>query len=206
MPRRLTAKQEHFSRLIALEGVNQSEAYRRSYEAGNMKPETIWQRAYELANKGDVAARVTELREPLEAKAAVDANEILEELKTVALSDLSDLVSWSEDGVTIKDSKELSPELTKLVSEVVETRHKDGTISVKIKLHDKLAAINQLNKTLGLYRDDSKDRDNRPIQVTHVTVVLASGSETRVVERPDAIEGESRVLPEDENGPTPPNS
>ena len=52
---KLTPKQDHFARLIALDGVNQAEAYRQAYDAGNMKPETIWQRASEVARHSKVA-------------------------------------------------------------------------------------------------------------------------------------------------------
>ena len=68
---KLTPKQDHFARLIALDGVNQSEAYRRAYDARNMKPETIWQRASEVARHSKVAARVQELRDGLQEQATL---------------------------------------------------------------------------------------------------------------------------------------
>ena len=83
-----------------------------------------------------------------------------------------------------------------------ETRHKDGSSGVKIKLHDKLAALDKLAKLLGYYRDDRLDRDNRPYNITHVEIRLGSSgrTETREVAPPPqhVIDGESRTLPEDE--------
>ena len=60
----LTSKREHFSQLIALEGLNQSEAYRAAYD---VSPETtaasVWTMASDLALNLEVASRIQELRE-----------------------------------------------------------------------------------------------------------------------------------------------
>jgi phage terminase small subunit len=110
MPRQLTPKQDHFARLIALDGVNQSEAYRRAYDAGNMKPGTVNHNAYALMQNNHVATRVAELRDGLRDQVIVDANKVVKELEKVAFSDLSHLVEWSDDGISIKDSTDLPPE------------------------------------------------------------------------------------------------
>ena len=80
----LTPKQEKFARLIALEGLNQSDAYRQSYNAGNMLRTTVNRKAHDLANNGKVTARVLELREPLDAQAVVNTDETLTILKGIA--------------------------------------------------------------------------------------------------------------------------
>ena len=48
----LTAKEEHFAQLIALEGYKQSAAYRESHEVSpNSNPATTWVNASRLAAK-----------------------------------------------------------------------------------------------------------------------------------------------------------
>ena len=59
--KRLTTKQENFARAIA-GGLNQSDAYRFAYEAGDMSPATVWNNAYVLAKHNEVATRVSEIR------------------------------------------------------------------------------------------------------------------------------------------------
>lgn len=59
----LTPKQEAFAQAIA-SGKSQAEAYRIAFNAGKMKPETIYKRASELMTDGEVTGRVQELREP----------------------------------------------------------------------------------------------------------------------------------------------
>lgn len=63
----LTAKQEKFAQSIA-DGLNQSDAYRAAYSAGNMKPDVVNVKASQLASGGKVKVRVKELREELANK------------------------------------------------------------------------------------------------------------------------------------------
>lgn len=64
---KLTDKQERFAQAVA-SGMTQADAYRTAYDAGDMKPETIWKRATELMNNGKVAGRVNELKGAIAAK------------------------------------------------------------------------------------------------------------------------------------------
>ena len=56
----LTPKQEAFAQAY-IETGNASEAYRRSYNASNMKEETVWRKAKEVMDNGKVTARLHEL-------------------------------------------------------------------------------------------------------------------------------------------------
>lgn len=76
----LTPKQESFC-LAYLETGNASEAYRRSYNAKNMTPESINRKAKEVIDNGKIAARVAELRAPLIAKAQLTVEDLLAELE-----------------------------------------------------------------------------------------------------------------------------
>ncbi|NQV85002.1 MAG: terminase small subunit [Rhodospirillales bacterium] len=58
----LSPKQEKFC-LVYIETGNASEAYRQSYNAVNMKPETINRKAKVELDKGKIRARVQELQE-----------------------------------------------------------------------------------------------------------------------------------------------
>jgi hypothetical protein len=64
----LTPKREKFAQCRA-DGMSQADAYRASFDAGKMKPETIQQAASRLMADSKVSARVQELRAKLENKA-----------------------------------------------------------------------------------------------------------------------------------------
>ena len=57
----LTPKQEAFAQNVA-SGMTQADAYRNSYNAENMKPETIWSNASQLMSDTKVLQRVEELQ------------------------------------------------------------------------------------------------------------------------------------------------
>lgn len=78
----LTAKQEGFC-LAYLETGNASEAYRRAYDAENMKPETVNKRASELLDNGAIAGRLAELRGPVVKAAQMTLEAHLEALKVL---------------------------------------------------------------------------------------------------------------------------
>ena len=58
----LTPRMEKFCQAI-VKGMNQSDAYRQAYSTSNMKEATVNNRAYGLMQKGEIKARVKELRE-----------------------------------------------------------------------------------------------------------------------------------------------
>lgn len=76
----LTPKQENFC-LAYLETGNASEAYRRSYDIGDMKPESVNRKAKELMDNVKITARLEELRAPIIKKAQLTVEDLLAELE-----------------------------------------------------------------------------------------------------------------------------
>lgn len=58
---KLTAKQEAFAQAVA-DGMTQADAYRKAYDAGRMKAETIQNNASSLMKHNGVSARIKELK------------------------------------------------------------------------------------------------------------------------------------------------
>jgi len=84
----LTPKQEAFC-LAYIETGNASEAYRRSYSAEGMKPETINRKAFDLLQDGKIGARIDELRAPVIERVQVTLEQHLEELVRIRDAALS---------------------------------------------------------------------------------------------------------------------
>ncbi len=76
----LTPKQEAFA-LAYVETGNASEAYRRAYNAGNMKPETVNRRAKEAMKHGPITARIKELKAATVERHVLTVDDILSELE-----------------------------------------------------------------------------------------------------------------------------
>ena len=71
---KLTPKQESFC-LAYLETGNASEAYRTSYDASKMKPDTVHRSSKELLDNPKITARLQELRAPIVKKSSNNARE-----------------------------------------------------------------------------------------------------------------------------------
>ena len=80
---KLTPKQEAFCHAYVETG-NASEAYRRSYDAKNMKPATVNQKAKFELDKGKIGARLAELQAQITADHEITVAEIAQGLRRAA--------------------------------------------------------------------------------------------------------------------------
>lgn len=78
----LTAKQEAFC-IAYLSCGNASGAYRQSYDASGMLPETIHRKAKDTMDNGKIAARLQELRAPAVAEARMTLEGHLNDLASI---------------------------------------------------------------------------------------------------------------------------
>ena len=117
----LTPKQEAFA-LAYLETGNASEAYRRSYDAEGMKPESINRKAKELIDSGKIAARVEELRAPVREAAQITLKQHLDDLKR-----LRDLAEASEKYGPAIQAEVARGKASGLYVEKTEVTDKDGS-------------------------------------------------------------------------------
>jgi phage terminase small subunit len=79
-------------------------------------------------------------------KAEISLSWVLNELKVIASANMSNFATWSEDKATLRPSDQLSADLLSAVESVGETQDKAGRTLVKIRLHSKLAAIQNILK------------------------------------------------------------
>ena len=76
---KLTPKQERFCQ-VYIETGNASEAYRQSYNAEKMRPDTVNNKAYGLLQKGDIRARLDELRAEHKKRHEITVDTLVAEL------------------------------------------------------------------------------------------------------------------------------
>lgn len=91
---------------------------------------------------------------------------VLRELAAIARGVATDVAEWSEAGVKVKPSSELTRDEAALVESVEQEATEFGP-RVRIKLRDKLAALNALARALGLHRADgiAINSGGAPVQV-----------------------------------------
>ena len=77
---KLTDKQEKFAQGIA-KGLTQADAYRDAYDCENMKPESIWCNASQLASDTKVMQRIDELKERALKRFDITVDDLIFELE-----------------------------------------------------------------------------------------------------------------------------
>ena len=161
---KLTIKQENFCNYY-VECGNASEAYRRAYNAVNMKDKTIWERASKLLNENKVSTRVAELRRQANDMAKISKERILKELSNMAFSSISEMHNtWIErkEFDKLNDSQKASIKSisTKVLKKNIGTKDDPQIVDVefvKIELYDKIKAIECINKMLGYNEPEKVD-------------------------------------------------
>jgi phage terminase small subunit len=177
----LTIKQERFAQKY-IELGNASEAYRQSYDAENMAPETVHNEAHILLKNPEVSARVERLEELRLKRHAVTADRVIVEMAKIAFSDIRK--AFDDEG-NFKPIHELDDETAAAVAgievdELFEGFGKDREQvgnTRKIKIADKKAALDSLFKHLGLFTDklELTGKDGKPIEISDAKAALLRG-------------------------------
>lgn len=140
---KLTPKQEMFCNSY-IETGNASEAYRRSYNAVNMKFETVNRKAVELLNNGKITARVKQLQRELQIRSDITKDEAIKELSNIVRNRVTNVLSAKGGRIRIKNLDDLPDEVISVIASI--KKIKGG---IEVKFHDKIAAIDRLSKMLG---------------------------------------------------------
>ena len=115
-------------------------------------PDSARTQASKLLGDPVVMAEIAASFARREKRTEIDIDLVVTELAKLALSSTTDAVSWDKDGVTVKDSATLPPEVLAAISEVSEVKGKVGS-AIKVKMHDKLPALTTLGRHLGMFTE-----------------------------------------------------
>ncbi|MFT5511217.1 MAG: hypothetical protein ACI89J_004318 [Hyphomicrobiaceae bacterium] len=160
----LTCKQETFAVELVKSG-DASASYRKAYNAGKMKPETINVKACELLKNGKVTVRVAELQaewaEIAKIEFDMDARKLFEMLTCSATYDTS--IYFHDDG-TSKAQSEIPEQYRRLMEPKI-------TASGKVRLlpPSRETAIAHLGKALDM-TNTLKVKSNVKMQITEDSI------------------------------------
>jgi phage terminase small subunit len=160
----LSPKHEAFVQAYVSRGMNGTKAYRAVYPS--IKSDDVaGAAAARLLGNVRVQARIAEIMRAGAERAEVTVEQVVRELKLLGFSDIRKVVSWrnelvtrtekGEDGehpmprVTIVDADKISDEAAAAIAEV--SQNANG--SLRIKMHDKHAALVSIGKHLGMFTD-----------------------------------------------------
>jgi phage terminase small subunit len=109
-----------------------------------------------------IAAALQAAMDKRSKKTNITAERVLEEIAHVAFSRMSKVTRWNESGVRILASDEMEEHDIAAIQEITENVNEHGG-SVKVKLYDKIRALDLLGKHLKLFTGAEVDEDIRRI-------------------------------------------
>ena len=181
----LTAKEKEFVRQYMVDLNATRAAIRAGYSERSAR-----QLGSRLLSKVDIAA---EISRALEERCGVTQARVVDELAKVGFSDIRKVVSWrpevvaepvDEEGdvttkvlqsrVLMKDSAEIDDD----TAAAIESVSQGAQGQLRIKMHDKPAALEKLARALGMFRDrhEHLGPDGRPIPPGGGIVVITSSA------------------------------
>lgn len=146
----LTAKQKAFAEQYIIDN-NATAAYERAgYKTKNLN--SAGAAASRLLGNVRVLRYVQYLQEQRSQRLQLSADDVLEEIARIAKSNIADVVDITPLGIVVKNGQQLSRHVTAAISEITCTETERG-VTTRVKLHDKISALNLAAKHTGLTSD-----------------------------------------------------
>jgi len=161
--RKLTDKRERFCCEYLID-LNATQAAKRA----KFSKKTAYSTGHDLLKIPEIQKRIAELQKKLSKDTGVTPEKVIREFAKVAFANIEDFIQVDNE---IVDLSQLDRNTLAAVESIqTDTRHDSGdsegyTDKVRFKLHDKIKALENLGKHLGLYEQDNKQRENKLIQI-----------------------------------------
>ena len=125
--------------------------------------------AYSIAGRlmkiPEIVAAIDVAKQERSERTKITQDQVLTELALIGFVNAGDYFDWGPDGVTLKDKASLTPAQHAAVAEVSETKTQYGG-TIRLKLHDKRAALVDIGKHLGMFVERIGDPDGQPLKFT----------------------------------------
>ncbi|MEW6234733.1 MAG: terminase small subunit [Candidatus Omnitrophota bacterium] len=144
---KLSAKQSRFIEEYLVD----LNATRAAIRAG-YSPKTAEIIGFENLRKPKIQKAIEDATKQQSERTQIKADEVVKELARIAFSDIRQVIEWDESGkVTVKPSSEIKKDAARGIVEITRRVASDGAVTLKIKMADKLGALNSLGKHLGMF-------------------------------------------------------
>jgi phage terminase small subunit len=207
MPSLKNPQREAFALALA-RGGEVARTYAEIYP-GERTPMTIATKSSKLHNLPEVQFRIAEIKAQFATKTSITAQRVLEEMAKIGFVNLGDFVTIGPDGKSTVDLSKIPKEQMAAVSELQIDTDADGKQRVKVKLHDKRAALLDIGKHLGMFKDklEVSGPNGGPIATVNTVEVSLLDKEERqmlkdmllaIAERKAQKEFETRTIEHEE--------
>ena len=146
---KLTVKQEAFVKEYLKDLNAKQAAIRAGYSA-----KTAEGQGSRLLSNAKVAEFLQEAMKKRSERTEITADRVLEELGKIAFSDLKKVMQWDEDGeISLRPMDEVDGTILSEISETINETEFNTRRTRKVKLHDKMKALDLLGKHLGMWTE-----------------------------------------------------
>ena len=163
-PSGLSLRQNNFVEAYLANGFNASAAALSSGYGSTSKSAKV--RGHELVTNRNIQEVIAARYATASLAARITSNRVLAQIAAIAFSSIGDVMSWGPNGVTIRDSSELTAVQLASISEVTSTTSPNGKVRVQVKFHNKMAALDSLVKILRLADANGKN-DDQPTDIVN---------------------------------------
>lgn len=108
--------------------------------------------AHKLLQNTTVKQAIEEKLAVIEEQSKLKTSEVVEELRRVAFSNITEALEWTDNKIELKNSSALPPEVSACIASITETPTKHGR-KLSIKFHDKVKALELLGRYLNMFTD-----------------------------------------------------
>lgn len=175
----VTAQQARFITEYLIDKNGRAAAIRAGYKVGSAAGT-----ASNLLKHPHITRAIQEAVDAQLTRTAITADRVLAELANIAFSSPTAVMSWGPGGVILKDSETMSKEDLALVAEISEVKPTEkGGGSLKVKINDKMKALEILSRHLGLLVDNTRVQVQDMGKATPDETRLFQQASTRALER-----------------------
>jgi phage terminase small subunit len=155
----LTKKQERFAEEFLVDFNATQAAIRAGYA-----PKSARVTASKLLTKANLSKLISERSKQVCNRLEVTQERTVEELRRIAFSDVRNF--FNSDN-TMKNVRDLDEETAAALASVEQVEIGENGVIKKLKLNDKLKALNLLAKYLGMFTPEVEAQDNEPQVVVY---------------------------------------
>lgn len=116
--------------------------------------------ASKLLQKETVQRALATVLQDRTERVKITQDMVLQEYGRIAFSSIGDICSWEDSGlVTVKSSDEIPDHALAAISEISRVPTETG-MAIKVRMHDKLTALKDVAKHLGMFQQQKKGDDD----------------------------------------------
>ena len=142
----LTDKQQRFCEEYLVD-LNATQA---AIRAGYSK-KTARSQGQRLLTNVDIQREIQRRMDERSQRTGIDGDRVVQELERIAFAKITDVLDYGPDGVHLKDCSQVSSEVLAAIASVTNHTTKKGRKAVRLKMHNKIAALTLLGRHLGLF-------------------------------------------------------